>query len=854
MDNVGRKGRRAGWVRVAVGWLALVLGCSSADAPGSGRSDSRCAADTCAQAAPPTAWDQLNPSYRVHLRVIDSASRAIDQAAIELDQRSLLSDSHGRASFTAVSAMTPSVVRVRAAGYAPYIADTDVFRSGQLTQNVTLVPVKTRLNADLQKQTVLEEDGVRVELEARSLAYADGTRARSARIELTALPPEKLPHTARVGRQIAIDRAGAPRVLRQPLAVLYAHFTDAQGQPLNLAAGRVARVEFELEERAEVHDRERLSLFSLDETNGVWREESWCDVELRDGDARRRRVCLGHVPHFSFWAVAAPTDDAAQATLGCARLSVRSEAESCAKVEVESLFLAACDAQGESCQAASYAQEGVVLSGADRQAGYCGALERAPSQRAAVLFDVDASACPAELAIASGRRLKLSDPFALGAPAGSDAELLRDLTGDTAATCGACFGLELAVTNGDLAAPVLRDVDDDGHYASDAALAAPWAAALGDCDDGDGLTYAGAPELFCAERDRDCDGLAGGRGLGFSASADPARWNAQCGLCGADAIAHTPEQPGNDYDEDCDGTVSDRDGDGRAAPEDCDDFDRTVAPGLAEVPGNFADEDCDGVAVDQDGDGLPAPQHLYLAARLGLDPALFADCDDFDPEVNPKRSAHDEAGALASYFYRSGTDTHRRADFCALFDAGSPNAHFRALVRDLNCDGATSDVDGDGYTALGDTSLGATLALDCDDFDPRVAPKSVDDPTCTPGVGQPNDLACSALNAPMHCPTLTLSGVVLVTSCQEAKEGDGTGTGIGVCGFTGWSDGDPLAFEAGALWGPCDGGGPLPDCPEGTQCGGPLPYSEALRGYLQSTYTQGAPLTFQGMCFPKCSI
>ena len=95
---------------------------------------------------------------------------------------------------------------------------------------------------------------------------------------------------------------------------------------------------------------------------------------------------------------------------------------------------------------------------------------------------------------------------------------------------------------------------------------------------------------------------------------------------------------------------------------------------------------------------------------------------------------------------------------------------------------------------------------------------------------------------------------VLVTGCEEAKQGDGTSTGIGVCSYAGWADGNPLSVGAGALWGPCDGGGPLPDCPADAQCGGPLPYSDALRGYIESAYTNGAPLTFTGMCFPKCSL
>jgi len=150
----------------------------------------------------------------------------------------------------------------------------------------------------------------------------------------------------------------------------------------------------------------------------------------------------------------------------------------------------------------------------------------------------------------------------------------------------------------------------------------------------------------------------------------------------ADASVHpnATDEVGDAIDNNCDGLDGvDFDQDGYASidsgGDDCDDDDAATNPGGVEVPYDGIDQDClDGDWVDVDGDG-------YVATEAGGD-----DCDDNDDRTRPE--APDTVG--------DGIDQ--------------------------NCDGLDGvDFDQDGYAS--DAGGGD----DCDDSDPTVNPAGTDD-------------------------------------------------------------------------------------------------------------------------------
>ncbi len=188
--------------------------------------------------------------------------------------------------------------------------------------------------------------------------------------------------------------------------------------------------------------------------------------------------------------------------------------------------------------------------------------------------------------------------------------------------------------------PAADEADADGDG---------WMICAGDCHDGDAAVHPGAAEVTCNGVDDDCDAATedapDGDGDGHSLCVD-------CDDGDPLTYPGAPEQC-DGVDNDCDGVVDndtgvDQDGDGYKPCEgDCDDADPAVHPGAPEAC-NGNDDDCDGVLpadeADEDLDGWRicdgdcnddfAELNLDDADGDGVD-TCSGDCDDADPTVFP---------------------------------------------------------------------------------------------------------------------------------------------------------------------------------------------------------------------------
>jgi hypothetical protein len=272
------------------------------------------------------------------------------------------------------------------------------------------------------------------------------------------------------------------------------------------------------------------------------------------------------------------------------------------------------------------------------------------------------------------------------------------------------------------------DLDDFGDDSPSAGVSAGT-----DCDDGRLAVRPGGTETCATAYDDDCDTDDNDEGaLGCTTyfadtdgdgQGDPGSSECHCEPEGvfseADSLDCDDDDAGiysgatescDAIDSDCDGSLTDgffadtdgdllpdcadddADGDGYDAPADCDDFDPSINPGATEAC-DAVDTDCDGSLVDgfadTDGDGDPD----CIDDDDGDGYTADVDCDDSSASVNP--GATESCDAIDSDCDGSLTD-----------------GLFADSDGDLLPDCADDDADGDGYDA----------PVDCDDSDPSINP------------------------------------------------------------------------------------------------------------------------------------
>jgi len=663
-----------------------------------------------------------------------------------------------------------------------------------LTINNAYTPLQVVLEP-IQKFSFNSEVGSRLSfgnvtvlMPSRGYVKTDGT-AYSGPVNVSARSLDS-------GDELEWTQQGDTRVPLEFEGGIYLDMSAADGSKLSLAAGESALISIRLPTDTTATVGATLPVWTLDETTNLWKETSSCTVSLAARpEGAQMLECTGNVEHFSSHKTGTP----GVSTIYCADVTLQGKFSS-------------------SFSSVGFFGETKVTKLGDSSLR----LEVAIARKAtSLVFFIDQSPNPI--------------------PRIQFLQIPKEIRNAWAK--GTCIELTVEEKAGVLVltqdtTPPEPDNDGDGYKASL------------DCNDDNKDIHPDAKPRLCSGVDYDCKD-----GVDRPSEMTPTVWNEVCKTaqdtwCKDKAVAG-PEKPGNDYDENCDGVVADRDNDSFFATAglskdkfDCDDFNKDAHPGGTEKPGNRVDENCDGILSDADNDTYPSTKEIAFDKKARS--LTGVDCNDLDPSVHPGTT---DLPLIAAFYDGS----KRKAEFCELFDSkGVETEKMKALLyrADRNCDGILEDLDGDGLRArvagpFANKPAAAAPFYDANDIDPRIKSKgqtAADNAsTCTAGLDNYGG------GVRESCPRIFNQPQTAV----ETIDKNGKKTGVWVCVALDWKSyvlaPDPFAF--GGRYGPC--GTTLPACGTDLYCAGPITYSPAYIAQLAkdpSPYNVQNQLT--GFCMP----
>ena len=236
----------------------------------------------------------------VLLQILDTNDIPIPSAKVTVDGVEYLTDGAGFILFDNL-ADGRFTARIDAYGYTSGTVGIDVSEGGAVYRQFKLFPLGPPLPFDADQGGQLEHEGVRVDIPPYVLVDHNGEPVTGmVEATITSIDPSSVDLDALPGPLEGINELDEDVGL---LSVAMAEISLWQdGQPLQLAPGALAQIEFEIPAQfaSSYQAGDEIPAWSLNLDEGVWVQEGVGTVAVAEGDPNQL-VWRAEVEHFTYW-------------------------------------------------------------------------------------------------------------------------------------------------------------------------------------------------------------------------------------------------------------------------------------------------------------------------------------------------------------------------------------------------------------------------------------------------------------------------------------------------------------------------------------------------------------------------
>lgn len=224
-------------------------------------------------------------------------SAPVQGAKVSLGGSSATTGADGKFELREVAAAARAVVRINASGFGEGFALAAVANDTTTTVDAQLEPVgiQTTVNAGSDSIVSVPGSSARLSLSGNSLVRPDGSAA-SGNVTVALTPISPANNVNAMPGDYQTTRSGGGTASMESWGALNIGLTDANGQKLNLGAGKTASIRIAVSTRSP-NLPSTIPLFFFDENTGYWVQQGSANL----AGVAPNQYYEGTVSHFSVW-------------------------------------------------------------------------------------------------------------------------------------------------------------------------------------------------------------------------------------------------------------------------------------------------------------------------------------------------------------------------------------------------------------------------------------------------------------------------------------------------------------------------------------------------------------------------